>query len=104
MEQFEYKVGDYVYCHTDRYFCGILLNKKGHKYKIKFIRHYLKKDELHVAMESEDISYCSVIDFGCWIFNNNEIEANNEHMLFYTYFLSKQEYRKLKFKKLDERI
>ena len=90
MKEFEYKVGDYVYCYNDNgYSC------KGKCYKIEsiiFMEYFLNYGNCIFIKMEYDINY--------WI-----IEHNNEDFInFYDYFLTKEEYRKLKLEKLYERI
>ena len=91
MKEFEYKVGDYVYCYNDIKTSDIKFSrpgfifKKGNLYRIKKIE--IVDPMLIIHIETE-------IDFILGYYLDK----------FYNHFLSKIEYRKLKFKKLNEKI
>ena len=94
MEQFEYKVGDYVYCYNDNIFRDdICIHKKGNLYQIKMVIIYQIPNVLLSCERNEYFrSY--------WLSPDNNVTNKN----FYHYFLSKQEYRELKLKQLNERV
>ena len=95
MEHSEYKIGDYVYCYRDNKYDGVYIHKNGNYYEIKAMITFHTSNVLLSCEKNEFFrSY--------WISFNNANEKSNKN--FYYYFLSKQEYRKLKLEKLNERI
>ena len=105
MIDFDLKVGDYVYCHTDRYSYNTLLNKKGNCYKIKFITRDFSifYDNIAYFILIDNGSDKLSVDVGFWIFNK-EIEKDKKYILFNDYFITMKEYRKIKLEQLNERV
>ena len=95
MNNFEYKVGDYVYCYKDSmYFKNSDFHKKDKIYKINNIIEYTFTKNIIVYLDGErNDPYCAY-----WVCF--EIDVPNSKM-FYDYFLSKEQYRKLKLEKLN---
>ena len=96
MKEFEYKVGDIVYCYKSRYQIDILMHSIGKCYKIKYISYH-EDEYIYVNLETEGKTiwndYLMVFRY--------DIESPYN---FYDYFLTKHQYRKLKLEKLHERI
>ena len=103
--EFNLKVGDIVYCYKDHIYKDILYCRKGEYYKIYNIENYTVQSCIRLVNENEniedDMTFCMLY----WILKDEKmIIKNNKVMFFYDYFLTKQQYRELKLKQLNERI
>ena len=100
MNKFDLNIGDKVYCHTDRYYSNVLINEKGKTYEIKHIKkdlnNFFKDISLFIIVENEH--EILLID-GYWIFNSDNKIKNCK--LFYDYFMTLNQYRNLKLKKIN---
>ena len=98
MKDFEYKVGDYVYCYNDNIFRDdICIHKKGNLYKIKEISTIFFTVIL-LSCEFENMFLGSY-----WMplhpFDSSINLYKDFDKSFYDHFLSKQQYRKIKLEK-----
>ena len=99
MIEFEYKIGDIVYCYKDNKYDGTYIHKKGNYYEIKEIDEYFSNARVTLLYEKGNELYQAY-----WISPNlNKGDQILPGLLFYDYFLSKQECRKIKLKKLNEK-
>ena len=105
MEEFEYKVGDYVYCYKDinssniksmNFYYTLYGNKIESSHDFIF-----KKGNLYKIKEIEIFNSMLIITIGTEVF---DLFLGYHSNTFYNYFLSKIEYRKIKLENLNERF
>ena len=94
MKNIDIKVGDLVYCYKNSYAGGIICNQEGKNYKIERINSYDTYYSIIINCENYYGLIYYIADF----------EVDNSIPLFYDFFMSKKEYRKLKFKNLNEQF
>ena len=96
------KVGDIVYCYKDHIFIDYVYSKKGEYYKINDINIY-DDDSISIGLHNND----NKLRFVYYIlkpYNQYDYIQNHNVDLFYDYFMTLEQYRKLKLEKIHERI
>ena len=95
MKEFNFKIGDIVYCYKNSYYDNIICHKEGNCYIIQEIYHDSFFDDLFITLSMHDDKDYNITYWFCY-----EIDKINAP-LFYDYFISMTEYRKFKLKNIQ---